>query len=602
GEPGAAGREAGAATPEPGGPPARLEPVVVTATRIEQPASQLGSSVTVISGEELRQRGIVFVSDALQEVPGATAPRSGTRGKLTSLFLRGANSNQTVVLIDGVRVNDPVGGGFDFSSLTTDDVERIEVIRGPQSTLYGSEAIGGVVNIVTRRGRGPVRTTVAGHGGNFGTWRLGAAIEGGNDLLSGSVEGSRFETANRFENDDFRIGTLSGRLGARLADGLSATAVFRRSAAEGGIPGQVAFGPPALTDRQATELAVGALDLDYRTTPIWRQRLSLARTDRALEFTSGGFTSVTESVRRAVEWVHTLTPLPALSLVAGGEYRSEAGSGFVAARRVERALFALAEVRALGERLFVQGGARLDDGTAIRSELSPKIAGAFLLPATGTRLHASWGEGIKAPTILDLFFPGFSNPALVPERSTGWDAGVDQQLWSQRVELGATYFRNDFRDLIVFDPALLIPVNVGRAHSSGVETTLTLRPAGWLEAGLAYTYLVARDDETGARLLRRPRHQGSARITVRPVAGGAATLSGLYVGSRRDVFAGGAAAELGGYVRLDASATYRLARVPGVRSLELLGRVENLLDREYQEVAGFPALGTSLLAGVRGTF
>lgn len=589
---------------------ARIGPVVVTATRIEQPAAEVGSAVTVITGEELRRRGIEFVADALQEVPGVTVPRSGTRGKTTSLFLRGANANQTLVLIDGIRVNDPTSGSFDLAFLTTDNVERIEVIRGPQSPLYGSEAVGGVVNIITRRGRGPIATTLTALGGNYDTYSVGAAIRGGGERLGGSLEVSRFATDNRAPNDDFDVDTVSARLDGRLTDRLSSTITFRRSIAETGTPGQLALGPPVLTDRQENELSAAGITVEHRTTSIWSQRLSLSGSDQTLLFTQAAGLSITDSERRSIEWVHTITPLRPLSLVVGGEYRGEDGAfqnpfgTDFEAHLVTRALFAQAQLVTLGERLFLQGGGRLDDGTQLDTEVTPKVAAAFLVPETGTRLHASWGKGIKAPTILDLFFPGFSNPDLKPERSTGWDAGVDQRLWGRRVEVGVTFFRNDFKDLIVFDPFLFIPVNVGKAHSYGVESTLAVRPTRWLDLAVAHTYLEAINDDTQTRLLRRPRHQGSAQVTLRPAAAASVTVSGLYVGDRRDntFTPGSQERDQGEYFRLDASATYRLPRVPGVRSLEVVGRVENILDREYEEVAGFPALGTSFLAGVRGTF
>jgi vitamin B12 transporter len=538
-------------------------------------------------------------------------PRSGTRGKATSLFLRGANRNQTLVLIDGVRANDPVNGGFDFGALGTDNIERIEVIRGPQSPLYGSDAIGGVVNVITRRGRGPVSATVTGLAGNYHTFDVGGSVRGGTEQIGGTLDASRFKTNNRFVNDGLRVDTVSGRIDARLADRLSATATLRRIDSEGGTPGQVLIAL-APADRQDTLLNAVGVTAELRTTSIWTQRLSLGRTDQSLNATqpSSGFVSRADSVRHSIEWVHTLTPIRALSLVAGGEYRVEDGhsednfGSVIDADLVTRALFAQVQLVTLGERLFFQGGARLDDGTRLDTEVTPRVAAALLVPETGTRLHASWGQGIKAPTIVDLFFPGFGNPDLGPERVTGWDAGIDQRLWGDRFQVGVTFFRNDFRDLIVFSPTLFIPVNVGHAHSDGVESTLNLRPAEWVDAAVSYTHLVATNDDTQALLLRRPRNQGSANVTLRPVAPASVTVSGLYVGDRRDsTFAPGSQPRTQGeFFRLDASATYRLPRVPGFRSLELLGRVENILDRKYEEVAGFPALGTNFLAGVRGTF
>ncbi len=593
--PATSSEDAGAAT---------LPPVVVTATRVEQPIEQVGSAVTVITGEELRRREIRFVADALQEVPGVTVPRSGTRGKTASIFLRGSNANQTLVLLDGVRVNDLVGGAFDFSSLTTDNVERIEVIRGPQSTLYGSQAMGGVVNIITRRGRGPFTASAGAAAGNYHTNALDASIFGNAERFSASVEASRYATDNRFENDAFDVLTASGRIDARLAERLSARLTFRRSDANTGAPGQalIALAPD---DRQENTTTVLGLTLEHRTASLWTQRLTAARSDSELRFTSGGSTDITESVSRSVEWVHAIAEGRPVSLVLGGEYRSEDGEGFTIDRTiVTRAAFAQAQLLALEERVSLQAGVRYDDGTQLDGEATPRVSGALLVPETATRLHASWGKGIKAPTLLDLFFPGFSNPDLDPERVTGWDAGVEQRVLGDRATADVTFFRNDFTDLIVFSPTTFQIDNVGQAHTYGVESSLQLRPVAWLDLGAVHTYLVAINDDTRDQLLRRPRHQGSAQVTVRPIARATATLSALYVGDRRDsTFQPGSTTRAqGAYTRVDLSARYRIPDVAGFRALELFGRVENLLDRDYEEVAGFPALGINVLAGVRGTF
>jgi vitamin B12 transporter len=589
-----------------GGDPgaARIEPVVVTATRIEQGVEQVGSSVTVITGDELRRRGIEFVTDALQEVPGATVRAQGTRGKSASVFIRGANPEQVLVLVDGVRVND-VGGGFDLSLLATDNVERIEVIRGPQSPLYGADAIGGVINVITRRGRGPLEASVGVAAGNYHTSGVDAAVRGADERVAASVEVSRFASGNRFENDDFENRTASGRLDLRLGSRLGATVSFRHTQADTGVPGQI-LAAPSLVDRQTTVLDTATASLEHRTTSAWTQRLAASRADQELEFISSAGRSLTDSTLQAVEWVHTVTPAAPLSVLVGGEYRVEDGEGFTVDETLTtRALFAQAQLFLLGERLSLLGGARVDDGTQLDSEVTPKAALAFLLEETGARLHASWGRGIRAPTLLDLFFPGFGNPDLDPERAVGWDAGVEQRFWGDRMTADVTFFRQDYSDLIVFSSATGLPENVGQAHSYGVESTATARPARWLDVGAAYTYLVARNDVTGDRLLRRPRHQGSAQVTARPLERATATLAGLYVGSRRDnlfPFPPIPDFDLGGYFRVDLSARYRLGRVAGARAVELFGRVENLLGRDYQEVAGFPALGVNFLAGVRGTF
>jgi vitamin B12 transporter len=592
----------------------RTEPVTVTATRVEQPAAQVGSSVTVIEGEELRQQGIGSVGEALRRVPGLTVATNGARGKQTSIFLRGADSGQTLVLVDGVRINDPVGGAVDLGFLRTDNIERIEVVRGPQSTLYGSDAVGGVVNIITRRGRGPAAAELEAAAGNFDTYQVGAGLRGGGRRVGGTAGASRFSTDNERENDEFDADTLSGRLDADFGDRLSTAVTARWVDAEVGVPGS-AFFPPT-SGRQENDLLTVGLSANLRATSVWTQRLSAGLTDREQRFRSPGSSSDSDARTRAVEWVHGIAPTDALSLLGGAEYRVEDGEFAnsqgtdIDATLYTRALFAQAQVTPVRDRLFLQVGARLDDSTRIDEEVSPRVAAALLVPETGTRLHGSWGKGIKSPSLLDLFFPpvdfGFGpvfggDPNLKPERSTGWDVGVGQRLLGRRIEADVTFFRNDFEDLIA--PAQTFPfnfANVSKAHSYGVETSVAAYPADWLDLGATYAYTEARDDVDRTQLLNRPRNQGSASATARPTGAASVTLSGIYVGKRRNFLATDAGYN-GGYFRLDASATYRLPIGRRIGA-ELFGRVENLLDRDYADVAGFPALGTSLLAGIRGTF
>jgi vitamin B12 transporter len=612
-----AGEAAPAGEPTAGEEPIRTEPVVVTATRIEQPVSQVGSSVTVIQGEDLRRRGVEFLPDALREVPGLTVAQNGARGKQASIFLRGANSDQTLVLVDGVRINDPVGGAVDLGFLGTDNIERIEVVRGPQSTLYGSDAMGGVVNIITRRGDSGLTGSAEALAGNYDTYRLGAAARGGTDAFGASVEASRLDTDNRYENDDFAATALSARLDGRAGDRLSLTFSVRRTDSETGVRGSAFFPPPELADRQESDLLSSALSAELRTTSAWTQRLTLGWTGLDQRFRSPTSSSDRKSIVRSIEWVHTVRPAEPLTLLAGAEYRVEDGDfqnstgTDIAASLYTRALFARAELTPVRDRLVLEAGARLDDATRVDEEVSPRVAGALLVPESGTRVHASWGKAIKAPTLLDLYFPGLDvpglgivftgNPDLEPERSRGWDAGVTQQLLGRRVEADVTFFRNDFRDLIVNAQTLPFEsVNVGRARTYGVESSLLVRPTGRLDLAATYTYLEARDEDTETQLLRRPRNQGSTTVTVRPLAAASLSLTGLYIGPRRDFLATNTG-YIGGYFRLDAAATYRLP-LRGRIGAELLARVENLLDREYEDVAGFPALRANVLAGARVTF
>ncbi|GAB4354204.1 MAG: TonB-dependent receptor [Methylohalobius crimeensis] len=602
----------------------RLDTLTVTASRVPVPLRRIGSSVTVITAEDIAARQAISLADALRSVPGLDVVRAGGLGQQTSVFLRGANSNQTLVLIDGVEANDPSnpGGLFDFANLTVDNIERIEILRGPQSTLYGGDAIGGVINIITQSGQAKPGADFSAEGGSFGSWRLTGNSSGRLDRFRYSVAASHlrsrgFSAADRrldgnSEDDGYLNTTVSARLGWRALDNLDLDGVVRYNRTQTELDD---CGGPHCDDPNERSYAdqvfgrlQGKLDL---FDGFWNQQLRLSYTlhDRNIlddpDAISPFAPSTTHFIgeKYKVDWQNTfrLIDIDTLvndSLVAGITDERETASADDTPHRSASTLAYYAENRLTWlERFITTAGIRQDDPNHTGDKVTWRVTQAILIPETGTKLRGSYGKGFKAPTLYQLFAPAgnfgpIGNSNLKPESSRGWEVGFDQSFWDERILLGATYFRNDFRNLIdfAFGQGYL---NLDRAESEGVETYLEIEPFDFLTLRGNYTYTRTEDETTGKRLFRRPSHKGSVDADFEVWENTHLHLNVLAMGSRDDMdFSTGSRVRLASYAVVNLAARYRVNR-----NLEVFGRVDNLLDKRYQEVSGF---GTSNVAGYGG--
>ena len=596
--------------------PARVDPVVITATKVETPASRVGASVTVITGEELETYNYERIEDALRQVPGVDVQRSGGPGKTTSIRIRGASSNQVQIMVDGMRVKSPTLGTADLSELTLDAIERIEVVRGPQSSLHGADAMGGVVNIITRKGRGPVRATLHAEGGNHDTFRERVEVTGAIESFNFTLSGSRLDSAGQFDNDDTGQTAFAARVGYDFPwkGELSLSARYTDLAVDLPIHdvNPTVFDPNSRSRTETwlynvayTQPVTKWWDLTIRHGQWWNQQFF--RDDPpppppATPFEDTRLRSRIDTRRSEVEAINSFHLARWTTLTVGGEYRGERGTsrGEFTETIDTVSVFVQDELR-LFDRLFVTGGARWEDSNRFGGELVPQASAALHIHETGTRLRGAWGQGFRAPTINDLFFPGFGNPDLKPEQSESWEVGFDQRLWKNRIRFGATYFHNDFEDLIqfVFDPAtfLFLPQNVGRAETRGVEVYGELEPLTWLLLYANYTYTDTEDLDTGRELRRFPRHRWNAGVSVTPVERVRVFAQASVTSSQ---FEGEFAPRNPGYYRLDVGGDVRvLGRAGWLERLDLTVRVNNVTDQDYTEVLGFPTLGVNFLAGLR---
>jgi vitamin B12 transporter len=600
----------------------KVDPVVVTATTVETLAEQLGVALSVIPGEDFKTYQYSTIDDAFRNIPGVTVTQQGSYGKLSTLSIRGANANQVLILVDGVRVSSPTLGQTDLSDISPDLIERIEVIRGGQSTLYGADAIGGVVNIITKKGTGPFAATLENMGGNYDTLRNRLSIGGTYKIFNYSLSGSHLESNGQFQNDNANINAVNGRIGVSLPFDSSLSFVYRYNKTDTGVPVKSVFPPPQPivpiinpNAKQQTETTVMSLEGKTRPVEWWESRARISRytnnqgfqdpVDPGFDF-DVPFRSQVDVVRREAEWLNSFFIGKWSTTTLGFGYRHEEGDNkgvFRTARSVPSVMFE-EQLRFL-DRLFITGGFRIEDDSVFGQATTGQGSVAFVITETGTRLRGSAGTGFRAPTFNDLFFPDFGNPNLLPERSQTWDAGFDQSLWQNRVRLTFTWFATHFTDAITCCVVLPTapfggPVNAGKARSKGVESSAEVDILPSLVASFTYTHTDTDNLQTNRPLARIPRHSGSAGLTWEPIPRLSLFTQVYVVGSQFDSYGD---VYNSGHTRVDAGGTYRLLDQLGwLQRLELVARAQNILNEQYAEVRGFPALGANFLIGLRAGF
>ena len=589
------------------------EDTLLTPSRGETAAAENATAVTVIRADQIERSGQSSVLEVLRGTPGLDVVQAGGPGRQTSVFLRGANSEHTKVLLDGIPLNDPSGPnrGFDFSTLSLDNVERIEVVRGPQSLFYGSDAIGGVINIITRRGEGPLRTRVSAMGGSFGTHQERVHVSGGTAKTHYSFGASYFDTdgisaiSSRFgatERDGYQNTTLSGRYGWTPSEAFNVDYVFRYIDADSEIDG---FLVDDLFRENRLEQFFQNIEIQSALCDgSISQKVGFSLTDYNRLDTNPGFFGTAEFAgqSRQVYWQNNLLMTEHNTLTAGIDYLHE--EALSTSRPLESQHLTgvyLQDRFSLADRFFTTAGVRWDEHSIAGDAQTYRVTQLVRWDETRTRLHGSIGRGFKAPAIAQRsvnFFGG--NPLLRPEFSKGWDAGVEQELLQGCLVADVTYFRNDFDDLIVFDPTLTDPLNpfgklnnVLNARSSGVEMSASVDVTCCTAVTATYSFTDTVDLNAHRPLLRRPRNKAGLNIGHRCCDDQATVnLYLLYVGRRRD-FGTVGFVDLGDYVVVNLSTTYQLAD-----HWQAFGRIDNLTDTDYEETFGFATPGVSGYAGM----
>jgi vitamin B12 transporter len=638
-----AGRQAGAQVAR---DTAVLTPRVVTATRAPDPLHAAPMAATVLSGADLRARGVVFVSDALREVPGAMVVQTGSFGAPTSLFLRGGESDYVKVLLDGIPLNVP-GGAVNLANLTTAGLDRIEIVRGPASVLYGADAMGGVLQLFTATGAGAPHGTLAADGGTFDTGDLVAHAGGGDAHWGFSAGATRFTSAGIYPfNSAYRNAVASGSVSWHGDDGALLRLVARYGDAIDHYPTDAAGAPVdhnQYTTERRLELGIDASrDVGHGVTldvHPFAARLASGfhnRSDSPADTSGFGFAGRSDVItwRRGVDLRADWRAMSAVLISLGtgiereqdnewstdlsdfGEGPVRDSSGLVRSRTTTNLFAQLLADPVPGWSL--QLGARVDDNSAFGSYGTWR-GGAAWHGSTGLRLWAAVGTAFKAPTFGESFANSafeVGNPDLRPEQSHDADIGVEQRIG--RATLGVTAFLQHFRDLIEYvsaAPGEPTYLNVGAARSRGLEATAAFRAGGPLRVTAHWTWLSTAVTDTGAaasvgfadgaRLLRRPASSGGAVAEYRP-GGLLLSLAATWVGRRDDVDYNrfpAARITLPSYWTLDLASSVPLGRVIGhLSGMALTFRAENLFDAAYQQTVGFPGRGRTVLAGARVQF
>ncbi|HEV2672276.1 MAG TPA: TonB-dependent receptor [Gemmatimonadales bacterium] len=610
-----------------------LNPVVVTATRVPMPADEVSSAVTVLRGRDLVAAGIRTVADALQQVPGATLVETGSFGGQTSLFMRGGESDYVKVLLDGVPLNQ-AGGGIDLANLTTDNVDRIEILRGPASVLYGSDAMTGVVQIFTKTGAAS-RTRVGAElrAGTYGSSDAALDATGGTATLSYSARISRFFSGGLYPyNNQYRNSVISAGLQFVPDARSDVHLTYRYGDDIYHIPTDATGAPVDSNQRAAERGPQLSVNGGHRFGNQLEARVMGAVREARMTFNDepdspgeDGTSWSRDYVRRAsATSLVTWRSHGAITLTGGIEYEDERQRGTsefsasfgtfpdsIQVQRHNTGYFTQGLITA-GRAALTVGG-RLDDNSQFGTHATYR-AGVVYRLLEQTRVRVSGGTGFKEPTFFENYAHGFvlGNPDLHPERSGSWEAGIEQRFAANRAAITVTYFSQRFRDLIEYNPAPPAGqpnyFNVGGAIANGVETTVSANPSPAVAFQLRYTYLHTRVEQSGApndpdglfvpgkTLIRRPGHQVAPDVTA--TAGRTHVSLGLtWVGKRDDLDfnrpVGQRRVTLDPYTRVNVAAEYDLGRVV------LSARVENLFDDQTQEIAGFKPRGRTVLVGGR---
>lgn len=578
----------------------RLNEVVVTATKTKTPAKRVTRAVSTIPGEQLSVTTGAFLSDGLKDRSETLVRRTGI-GLQTSVVVRGSGSAQVHVTMDGAHIGTPTTGAFDFNHITPDNLERVEILKGPGSVLYGSDAMGGVINLVTIRGEGPLSASYIQEVGMLNTFREVGSFKGavGKWHLSGSA--SRIDSDGLSQNEDYQNTNLSTRIGYDFDDQTKLDVSLRHIFAIVGID-DFGFNPdPNRRDRQRDTIASAQFE-----SPVigwWSQVFKVSSHIGNLidndpsngpndaDFNPNGLTKI-DNERYGLEWLNRFSPVEWDTVTLGFEFEDREGDNRAFSKtQTTRSVYLHNEWRPT-EALTLVNGVRVFRESAFGTEAVQEHSMAYFFDSLGLKIRGSYGEGFRVPNLNDLFGSG-GNPRLAPEKSKAYEVGVEQVLWDDWVDWGSSVFRTDYEDLFktVFSGGTFSRVNVGKARVDGVDLEVELHPwTPWtLSAILTHLEANERPKSNDEELLRIPKNTVSFGMAYKPSSKWNVQLDGLLLSSREEFDRN----KIKGYLKWDLRAEYRF-------SDWMKGhiRVENLTDRKYSEVLGFPAPGTVATIGM----
>ena len=602
-----------------------LPSIVVSPTGIPTPENQVASSVSVVTAAEIERDQRRTVPDVLRTMPGLNVVQVGGPGGQTSVFMRGTNSNHVKVLVDGIDVSDPSNPGrlFDFGHLQTYDIERIEVLRGPQSGLYGADAIGGVIYITTKKGEGPPKVRAQVEGGSFSTFNQAAGVSGSTQRFNYVFNISHLNVANtpvtpqrllppgRAAIDNFYENTtVSTRLGGHVTENLSLDFVARYTDGFLRFTG-TDFPPPTFVGVPSATQSTGSTQQFYtRGEALWtaldgriKNRFGAAYTDVHNRNTTPTLAPTTnQGTRDKYNWLSEFAVAPGHTVLAGAEHDTERLKVSTSSlTRSNSNTGAFMELQSqFANRFFVAANVRYDDNERFGGHTTWRVAPAVILPTNDTKLKASYGTGFKAPSLTQLFvnFPPFffANPNLRPEVSEGYDFGFEQPLFNNRFRIGSTYFRNDIQDLINCNTFCTTVINIDKARTHGTETFISMTMTDRWQIRGDHTYTVAKDARTDLELARRPKNKFSVQSVWQPLDPLTLSTTVVWVSSWIDVDRIGVRVrpETQGYTIVNVAANYVVNPY-----VTVFGRIDNLFNERYENPNGFLAPSLGVYGGVR---
>lgn len=607
----------------------RGEELVITAARIETPVKQVASTLTVLTGQELENTHQMMLAEPLKTTPGIQVVRTGPIGQTTDFYIRGAKTAQSLVMIDGIEMNDPmsIGRGFDFANLMITDIDRVEIIRGANSPLYGSDAMGGVINIITKKGEPGTHAYLSAEAGSNNTFFEKVGVSGSEGMVNFLFSGARLDTDGisaagkkygNTEKDGYYNTTVATKIGVTPNEMLNFDFFVRYVDDKADVDNfGGAFGDdPNHTVESERYFTRAKADVSL-FDGVWEQTLGVSFTDQTRKDINPVDASHPTDWAKSrfdgrmlkFDWQNNVKLTETNTLTLGVETEEEKGKNDDASysgmygpssskldwKKVRTNSFYAQDFWRIEDSFFIAAGLRYDDHDEFGGETTFRIAPAYVINSTGTKIKGTYATGFKAPSIYQLY-SSYGNENLKEETSKSWDIGLEQEFMENSTA-GITYFHNEFEDMIDYDYSTYTYNNIAKATTKGVEVYVTFKPTDSLTIKPNYTYLDAKDDSTGDDLLRRAKHTFGFYADWAFCSKGNINLTVVYVGKRDDLDFNtypSTKVELKDYTLVNIAATYNVSE-----NLQFYGRIDNILDEEYEEVVGYGTLGAAGYFGLK---
>jgi len=582
----------------------KLDEVVVTAARIQESIEETTSDVIVIRDDEIKKMNVQFIPDVLRKVPDLNLVQNGGPGTAAAVLLRGGSSTHTLIMIDGVKVNNTATGSFDFPGIKVDDIERIEIVKGPQSTIYGSEAMAGVINIITKKGQDKPRTDLSFEAGSYGTYNPALTVSGAIKAVDYRLSTSYFSTdgisaaKNGTERDGYRNASISGKFGIKPSEKIEIEITGKYSYDRTELDGFDFSAGKAVDDlnfvQRGNHSMISGKGKLYLST-IWEQIITLSHVGEVLTFRDPDTVFNNADIITAIDsidWQNNFYISDHYTVTAGAEYRKESGEnkGNFDKSLDNKALYLNNKLKLLQETLIFNAGLRYDDYETFGNRTTYRIGALYNIKPASLILKSSYGTGFRAPALNELFYPFYGNKNLKPEETRSWEIGLEKGIVKDRVSVSLTYFSQNYENLIETDPLTFTAANIARAEIKGLEANTKLKISDNLNIKAGYTYLDTKDKSTEQRLPLRPKDKlsVSAEFSAKDIS---VVADYIFVAQRYD---SSVKRDLSSYSLVNLSSNYAIKKW-----LTIFARINNLFDADYEEFGSYGTPGFSVYGGMK---